>query len=127
MAVVFEKFILPKIGQQTHKTLIDIESDFFKTGPLKNITRFDTELIEKLKDTDEFEKHYIMLRKCRAYTRMGAFKEAYVVMTELQSKLMPEGFESDTLSLQGKKVDADAILFLDWVLVAKKVLYRQFF
>ena len=61
-------------------------------------------------------KNFVEILRTRFLMRAGKFLDAHKLMVEVEPKL-PKEFSNSK----------ECYLYLEWVLVSKKVLYKQFF
>ena len=68
------------IDDTTLKTLESIEKDFFDKSALDALKRYESEF----QNCDEITKNYIEVVKARQNQRLGMYKEAHIIITNLQ-------------------------------------------
>lgn len=103
--------------------LRQIEKAFFTVSPLDAIKRYYVDIVAQLpKDgpDTEFVQAYVNLVQARQFQRLGMFKEAYRIIDNMKSTTV---LDPENVSEIGKSV----ILYLEWIMVARKVYYKQMF
>jgi len=71
-------------------------------------------MIDEYKDTDAFVAKLVGMRQALQYLRAGLYKQAHIALQKAKPEVPEE-------------LNKDAFLYFEWVLVAKKVLFKQFF
>lgn len=109
--------------QAVRSKLATIEKDFFTDSPLQAIKDYYSEVIAELPADDEkaYVQTYVNLVQARQYQRLGLFKEAYRIVESTKEQASPPPVDSVT------ECSKDVVLYLEWVLVAKKVYNKQMF
>ena len=65
-------------------------------------------------------KTYVKIQQANQYQRLGMFKEAHKIIIALEDTLKANLNEDN-------KVDKHTVLYLEWLLMAKKVFMKQMF
>ena len=102
------------LDEATSKALDSLEKEFFEKSALDTLKRYS----EDFKNSDDFTRNYVDVVLARQHQRLGMYKEAHILITNLAPKV----------EIKGKtQVDKEVCLYFEWLLVAKKVFYKQYF
>jgi tetratricopeptide (TPR) repeat protein len=105
--------MLEFVANDVQERLKALSKDFYGKSPIEALAKYGA-MVDEYKDSDAFVAKLVGMRQALQYLRAGLYKQAHIALLKAKPEVPEE-------------LNKDAFLYFEWVLVAKKVLFKQFF